>query len=426
MFNKYIGFPLFSAPAGQGGSADPGLTSNRWAIAIAAVVMQVCLGGLYGWSVFVKPLSAAEGWSLTQVSLSFTLSLIFLGIGSVLGGIWQDRSGPRVVATAGGVLYGLGYVLAAKATSSHSLVGVYAGYGVVAGLGMGMAYICPVATLVKWFPDRKGLMTGIAVSGYGAGALLMCPLAARQIAAKGPAVTFLTLGLAYLVITVAMAQFYRNPRPGWRPPGWAPPPALKTGQTDCTVGEALRTPQFWLLWTMLFLNVSAGITIISQASPMAQQVTGMTAAAAAGVVGVVSLFNAAGRVVWAALSDRFGRANVLFLLYLTQALVLFAMPHLNTGVGFTTAAALIGFCYGGGFGLMPSFTADFFGSKSIGGIYGWILLAWGAGGIPAPMLAAWLRQTSGVYTMAIHGVAMVMVVALMLPPAARRLQKAMV
>jgi MFS transporter, OFA family, oxalate/formate antiporter len=417
--------PVKSVSADKGHAQRSTPVPSRWAIAVAAVVMQICLGGLYGWSVFVRPLSAAEGWTLTQVALCFTLSLVFLGIGSVLGGMWQDRSGPRLVATAGGVLYGLGYALAAWAVSSHSLLGVYAGYGVVAGLGMGMAYICPVATLVKWFPDRKGLMTGIAVCGYGAGALLMCPFAARQIAASGPAATFLTLGIVYLLITVAMAQFFRNPEPGWQPSGWTPPSAsANAAKDDYSVGRALRTPQFWLLWTMLFLNVSAGITIISQASPMAQQNAGMTVTAAAGVVGIVSLFNAAGRVVWAALSDRYGRAPVLFVLFLTQAIVLFALPHLTGRLSFTAAAALIGFCYGGGFGLMPSFTADFFGSRSIGGIYGWILLAWGAGGIPAPMLAAWLRQTSGVYTMAIYGVAFIMIVALVLPPVASRLQRA--
>ncbi len=395
---------------------------NRWMIAAAAVVMQICLGAVYGWSVFVKPLIAAEHWTLTQVSLNFTLAIAFLGVGTVIGGLWMDRSGPRLVAATGGVLYGLGYIISSFAVSHGSLLGLYVGYGVFAGLGMGMAYITPVATLAKWFPDRRGLMTGVAVCGYGAGALVMSPIAARLILSRGIPFTFLSLGVVYLILVVITAQWYVNPPQGWRPAGWVPTSAVAKAATtsEFTVSESMRTWQFWLLWLMLFLNVSAGIMIISQASPMAQQLVGLTAVAAAGIVGVISIFNALGRVFWAWVSDLIGRATVYFILFAIQAAVFFTLPHLHTAATFTTAVALIGLCYGGGFGTMPSFTADFFGAKYMGGIYGWILLAWGAGVIPSPILIARVHQKTGVYAPAINVIAIVMVVSLVAPLLARR------
>jgi OFA family oxalate/formate antiporter-like MFS transporter len=395
---------------------------NRWAIAVAAVIMQVCLGAVYGWSVFVKPLVGREHWTLTQVSLTFTLAIAFLGIGTVIGGLWMDRIGPRKVASVAGVLYGLGFLIAAWAIANNSLGGLYLGYGVISGIGMGMGYICPVATLAKWFPDRRGLMTGVAVCGYGAGALVMSPIAARLIVSRGIPFTFVALGLVYLVVVVITAQFYANPPQGWRPAGWVPNTAVsKAASTyDFTVKEAMSTWQFWLLWVMLFLNVSAGIMIISQASPMAQQIVGLTALQAAGIVGVISIANAIGRVLWAAVSDWLGRAKVYFLLFLIQAIIFFALPRAHTTAMFATLVFIIGLCYGGGFGTMPSFTADFFGSKFMGGIYGWILLAWGAGAIPSPLLIAHVRQTTGQYATAIHAIAILMVVSLVLPLLARR------
>jgi MFS transporter, OFA family, oxalate/formate antiporter len=398
------------------------MTTNRWLIALAAVVMQICLGAAYGWSVFVAPLVTMTGWTLTQVSLNFTFAIAFLGLGTIIGGLWQDRSGPRPVATVAGVIYGISYLLAGWFASQHSLWGMYVSYGCLGGIGMGMGYITPVATITKWFPDRRGLMTGVAVAGYGAGALIMSPFAARSIAARGIPLTFEILGVVYLIVVVLAAQFYRNPPAGWRPEGWQPSGAVATAAStyDFSVAEAMRTPQFWMLMLMLFLNVSAGIMIISQASPMAQQLVHMTPLAAAGMVGLISIFNGAGRVFWAFVSDYIGRARVYFLLYAIQAVVLFTLPHLTSVGSFSAALAIIGLCYGGGFGTMPSFTADFFGSKYMGGIYGWILLAWGAAAIPSPILVARLRQTTGRYDQAIYTVAVVMVVALVLPLIVRR------
>ena len=394
---------------------------NRWIIAAAAVVMQICLGAVYGWSVFVKPLVAQNHWALTEVSLNFTLAVAFLGLGTIIGGLWLDRVGPRKVATVGGIIYGLGYILAGFAAQRGSLYGMYATYGALGGFGMGMGYITPVATLVKWFPERRGLMTGVAVAGYGAGALIFSPIAARLIQTMGIPPTFWIFGVVYLILVVASAQFYSNPPQGWAPAGWVPTSAVAKSATTAnfTVSEAMSTWQFWLLWFMLFLNVSAGIMIISQASPIAQQLAGMTALAAAGMVGLISIFNGVGRVFWAWVSDIIGRANVFFLLYVIQAVIFFMLPRIHNLTLFSAMFALIGLCYGGGFGTMPSFTADFFGPKYMGGIYGWILLAWGAGAIPSPILIAHVRQNTGNYTPAIHVIAIVMLCSLVLPILAR-------
>src|SRR3954463_347762 len=398
------------------------MTVNRWGIAAAAVVMQVCLGAAYGWSVFVSPLAALTGWTLTQISVNFTLAIAFLGVGTIVGGLWQDRVGPRRVATVAGVIYGVSYLLAGYFASAHSLAGLYFSYGLLSGIGMGMGYITPVATITKWFPDRRGLMTGVAVAGYGAGALIMSPFAARSIVARGVPATFEILGAVYLVLVVAAAQFYCNPPAGWRPANWQPTRTVaKAASTyDFTVQDAMRTPQFWMLWLILFLNVSAGIMIISQASPMAQQLAHMTPVAAAGMVGLISIFNGAGRVFWAWVSDYLGRARVYLLLYVIQAVIFMMLPRLTNLTLFSAAFAIIGLCYGGGFGTMPSFTADFFGSRFMGGIYGWILLAWGAGAIPSPILIARLRQTTGAYDQAIYAIAGLMLIAIVLPLLVRR------
>jgi MFS transporter, OFA family, oxalate/formate antiporter len=384
---------------------------SRWCIAVAAVVMQICLGAAYGWSVFVQPLVRAEHWSLQQVSAVFSLAIFCLGIGTVIGGAWQDRVGPRVVASIAGVLYGLGYLVAAHAVSVHSLSMLYLGYGVASGIGMGMGYICPIATLVKWFPERRGLMTGIAVCGYGIGALVMSAFAAPSIGRIGVPATFTALGFTYLVLVVTTAQFYRTPETV----AVATSPNLLSRTSDFTTREAVKTTQFWVAWLMLFVNVSGGIMIISQASPMAQQMAGFTPLTAAGVVGVIAIFNGLGRVAWAAVSDYIGQIQVFAILFALEALVFIALPRLRTPGLFSAAVAVVGFAYGGGFGTMPSLTADLFGSKNIGGIYGVVLLAWGLGAVPSPLLIAFVHQRTGEYSTAIHVVAVVMLFSIFLP-----------
>ncbi|MGI6128308.1 MAG: OFA family MFS transporter [Planifilum sp.] len=397
---------------------------NRWTIVAAAILMQIALGAVYGWSVFVHPLMEAYGWSQSEVTLAFTLAILFLGFGTILGGLLQDRKGPRLVATIAGVLYGLGYILTSLATSLPVL---YLTYGVIGGVAMGMGYIVPVAVLVKWFPDKRGLITGLAVCGYGAGALLMSPIATWMIESYGLSTTFTLLGIAYLIMVTGAAQFYRNPPEGWTPPGWKPTEQQKEIRSagDFGVREALRTRQFWMLFTILFLNVSAGIMIISQASPMGQEIIHLDAVeSAALVVGMISLFNAFGRIFWAAVSDWIGRRRVFIIMFLLQALLFLILPNLSTVGWFIAATALIALCYGGGFGTMPSFCADYFGTKNAGGIYGWMLLAWGLAAVPSPLMIAWVREVTGTYTIALYVIAAVMAVAVLLPLIVRPPRKA--
>jgi OFA family oxalate/formate antiporter-like MFS transporter len=395
---------------------------NRWGIAIAAVCMQICLGAAYGWSVFKNPLMRAEHWTETSVQLNFTLTIVCFGLGTIIGGFWQDRQGPRRVATFASILYGLGYVLAGVASAQHSLYGLYLGYGMLAGIGMGIGYICPVTMLAKWFPDKRGLMTGIAVCGYGFGAFLMSPIAAWEILHYSVPRTFETLGVAYLILTFAAAQFFANPPADWVPPGWVPRTSVAKAatRTDFTLPEAFGTWQLYLLFLLLFLNNSSGLMIIGQASPMAQEMVGMPVVRAAGAVGFISLFNGLGRIFWAWISDHIGRAHVYFLLYLIQFLTYFALLRIHSWIFFGIAYAFVGLCYGGGLGTMPSFTADYFGSKSMGAIYGAVLFVGNLSAIPSPLLIAKIHQSAGRYEPALRLAMTVMLCSLILPLLSRK------
>src|SRR5438105_3899781 len=246
-------------------------TSNRWVIAIAGVFLQIALGAVYAWSVFRVPLAKQFGWSISEVTLTFTISIFVLGVAAFFGGLWLNRKGPRIVALTGGFLYGAGIFLASF--SGHKLWWLYLTYGVIGGIGVGFSYIVPVAVLVKWFPDRRGLITGVAVGGFGAGALITAPLANRLIQSVGVLSTFAYLGIAFFLVTVVSGCFMQNPPEGWKPRGWAPIGTQGTQRSsrDYTLRDALRTWQWWALWLLLFLNTSAGISIISQESPLFQE-----------------------------------------------------------------------------------------------------------------------------------------------------------
>ncbi len=393
---------------------------NRWWIAAGGVLMQLALGAVYAWSVFVKPLATSFGWSIAQITLTFSIAIFLLGIGAFIGGLWMNRKGPRVVGIAAGVLYGLGVLLASL--SAHKLGVLYAAYGVLGGLGVGLGYIVPVATLVKWFPDKRGMITGIAVAGFGAGALITAPVAAWLIKQVGVLHTFAILGIVYFFMVTIGALIMRNPPAGWTPQGWKPSERMQAQRStrDYTFKEALGTWQWYALWGILFLNVFAGISIISQAAPMAQQLTGVTALVAAGMVGIISIANGTGRLAWAWLSDAIGRRNVFISMYLLQVLIFFAIPYMSSFVLFTTLAFIVLLCYGGGFGTMPAFATDYFGSKNIGPIYGLMLTAWGFGGVLGPMLTAFLRESTGGYAQALHIIAVILLLATILPIVIRR------
>ncbi|MDX6444787.1 MAG: transporter, family, oxalate/formate antiporter [Blastocatellia bacterium] len=395
-------------------------TQNRWVIAAAGVFMQIALGAVYAWSVFRAPLVKQFGWSISEVTLTFTISIFVLGIAAFLGGLWLNRKGPRVVAITGGILYGLGVFLASF--SANKLWWLYLSYGLIGGIGLGLSYIVPVAVLVKWFPDRRGLITGIAVGGFGAGALITAPVATSLIQSVGVLNTFAYLGIAYLIVTVVASLFMQNPPEGWRPAGWTPT-ASQTSQRagrDYTLGEALRTWQWYGLWLLLFLNTFAGISIISQEAPIFQQLVGASAVVAASMVGIASIGNAFGRVFWAWVSDVITRRATFFVMFAAQVLLFWFLPSVASVTVMTIVAFVVLMCYGGGFGTMPAFAADYFGSKNVGPIYGLMLTAWGCASAVGPLLIAYMRQTTGSYTGALHVIAGVMAVSALLPILVRR------
>jgi OFA family oxalate/formate antiporter-like MFS transporter len=393
-------------------------TNNRWVIAIAGVFFQIALGAVYAWSVFRVPLAKQFGWSISEVTLTFTISIFVLGIAAFFGGLWLNRKGPRIVALTGGVLYGLGVFLA---SFSPNLWWLYLSYGFIGGIGLGLGYIVPVAVLVKWFPDRRGLITGIAVGGFGAGALITAPVATRLIQSVGVLSTFAYLGIGYLIVTVIAGAFMQNPPDGWKPEGWSPT-ATETAQRaghDFKLGEALRTWQWYALWLLLFLNTCAGISVISQEAPIFQELTRVTAVVAGGMVGVASLGNAVGRVLWAWVSDLITRRATFFLMFLLQVLLFWFLPNIGAATLMTIVTFVVLMCYGGGFGTMPAFTADYFGPKNVGPIYGLMLTAWGFASAFGPLFIAHMRETTGSYSGALRVIAGVMAVSTLLPIAVR-------
>ena len=354
-------------------------------------------------------------WSSPDVTLTFTICILVLGVSSFFGGLWLNRKGPRIVALTGGFLYGLGVFLASF--SANKLWWLYLSYGVIGGIGLGFSYIVPVAVLVKWFPDRRGLITGVAVGGFGAGALITAPLATHLIQNVGVLRTLACLGLGYLIVTMVSGYFMQNPPDGWKPAGWAPSALISSQRAakDYTFSGALATWQWWALWLLLFLNTSAGISVISQEAPMFQELTKASAIVAAGMVGIASIGNAAGRVLWAWISDGITRRWTFAVMFLLQVALFWVLPGLASVGVVTVVAFIILMCYGGGFGTMPAFVADYFGSKNVGPIYGLMLTAWGAASAFGPLLIAYLRQSSGAYTSGLHIVAAVMALSTVLP-----------
>ncbi len=388
---------------------------NRWGIAAAGFLLQMALGAAYAWSVFRAPLAKQFHWSISEVTFTFTISIFVLGVSAFFGGLWLNKRGPRVVALTGGFLYGLGVFLASF--SADKLWWLYLSYGLIGGIGLGFSYIVPVAVLVKWFPDRRGLITGVAVGGFGAGALVTAPAANALIQSVGVLPTFAYLGVAYLVVTMATGYFMQNPPNGWKPAGWVVSATQKAQRAtkDYTLGEALKTWQWWALWALLFLNTSAGISLISQESPLFQEIAKASVIVAAGMVGIVSIGNAVGRIFWAWISDVLTRRWTLAVMFLLQVGLFWILPGITSVLVLTAVSFIILLCYGGGFGTMPAFAADYFGSKNVGPIYGLMLTAWGSASAFGPLLIAHMRQASGSYASGLHVIAGIMAVSIVLP-----------
>jgi MFS transporter, OFA family, oxalate/formate antiporter len=382
-------------------------TPNRWVVAVISTLQMVSLGTVYAWSYFQKPLCDTYHWSNSQVAWAFSLAICFLGLAAAVGGLLLPRTGPTRLALLGGVLFGSGYLLAALALRMHSLPLLYIGYGVIGGTGLGLGYVAPVATVARWFPDRKGFATGMVVMGFGFGALLMskviAPLLLAQLAGD-MARLFAVMGVLFLLVTVPAAAFVRNPPAGWLPPGYAPPPASAVGgpyEWVRGVRACILSGEFALLWLIFFCNITAGIAIIGFQSPLFQDICskadpalgkGALARYGATLIAVSSLFNGVGRFFWGGLSDRLGRRETFRLILSSQLLAFALLLYTDSPLLFALLVCYILLCYGGGFGTMPSFVLDLFGSRVMPAVYGTILTAWAAAGIAGPQLVALIKD----------------------------------
>ncbi len=391
---------------------------NRWRFVFAALVMQVCLGVLYAWSVFRPPLQALNGWDPTMVGMPYNFSLLFFTVGMIIAGFWQDKAGPRLVGSVGGIFLGLGCLLASFMVQNYS--GLVIAYGVLGGLGVGFAYVTPIATCVKWFPDKRGTIVGLAVLGFGAGSLIFGPVLEKimglealkaQLTAGGAGgdalkaallnnptlagniqTTFLTIGIAFLILVIGAAQFYKVPPAGYRPPGWNPPTAAGPATKEhFSPGEMVRTWQFYALWILYFLGAAVGLVAIGQAKPLitpaydAASKAGLWVLTGGWAVGIMAAFNGVGRLAWGSLSDKVGRnltTFLMFCLYIVASLIMIFFGIKNTSyVAVLLGLCFTGFAYGGYLAMLPAFTADYYGSTKVGTNYGIIFTAWGISGM---------------------------------------------
>ena len=388
---------------------------NRWWIAIAGVCMQMALGSAYAWSVFRIPFSKEFGWSITQITWIFLISWFFLGSSTVVGGLWMKRKGPRVVAMVAGLLWGGGVFLASL--SAHRLWWLYLTYGVIGGIGLGMGYIVPITVLVKWFPDRRGLITGIAVAGFGAGALFSAPAAGYLIQHLGLMPTFAYLGVAYGIVAITAGAFMQNPPDAWKPGGWTPSASQISQRCDrdYTLGEALGTWQWWAICFLMSINTMSGLSIVTQASPIFQELGKASVATAAFLVGVMALGNGAGRIFWSWISDLTTRKTAFFTMYLVEAILFWSYHSIHSLWLLAIVTFVLVMCYGGAYGITPAFAADYFGPRDVGSIFGLMMLPWAFAAVFGPLLFAYLRQINGNYTQALYLIAGTMTVALILP-----------
>ncbi|MCM2293384.1 OFA family MFS transporter [Allorhizobium sp. BGMRC 0089] len=456
---------------------------NRWKVPPASIAIHLCIGSVYAWSIFNPPLTKEMGvvaasssdWALQSVVWIFSVAIVFLGLAAAFGGKWLEEVGPRMVGVTAAFLWGGGFLIGGLGIVTHQLWLLYFGYGVLGGCGLGLGYVSPVSTLIRWFPDRRGMATGLAIMGFGGGAMVATPInewllglyyhapqylgaetavklvteggrrmaevnghmvevvtaTAKQLASApvamqpgvyvagtgntGAAMTFFTLGIAYFIVMMIAAFSYRVPREGWKPAGWTPPTADAAAKRMITsrhvdIDQALKTPQFYLLWIVLCFNVTAGIGVLSVAKTMMTEIFGTTlplvvdSAFAATYVFMISVFNMVGRFFWASISDYIGRKNTYFVFFVLGIALYLSVPYAATQVGahpavmwlvlFYGATMIIFTMYGGGFSTIPAYLADIFGTKYVGGIHGRLLTAWSAAGVLGPLAITQLRESS--------------------------------
>ncbi|HWK47151.1 MAG TPA: OFA family MFS transporter [Stellaceae bacterium] len=386
---------------------------NRFLVPPAALAVHLAIGQVYAFSTFNLPMtkligitqSAPDDWSLTQLGVIFSIAIAFLGISAAVCGRWVEEGGPRRAMFTAALCFSGGFLVSSLGIAQHNIWLIYLGYGVLGGCGLGIGYISPVSTLIKWFPDRPGMATGMAIMGFGGGALIGAPLSVmlmgyfKTATSLGVAETFITMGAVYFVFMMIGAVMVKLPPAGWAPEGYTPSVVAKKLVTSANVhaDQAIRTRQFWLLWGVLCLNVTAGIGVLGQASPMIQEMFPghITAAAAGGFVGLLSLFNMGGRFVWSSASDYLGRRNT-YMIYFALGFVVYLMVPTTGQLGsvalFVAGFAIILSMYGGGFATVPAYLRDVFGTMHVGAIHGRLLTAWSTAGVLGPTLVNLIRQ----------------------------------
>mgnify|MGYP003587071237 CR=1 FL=1 len=369
---------------------------NRWLIAGSAVGIHICIGSVYAWSVLSKPLMKEFGVGLKEIQWTFSLAILFLGLSAAFMGSYVEKAGPRKAGLISTFFFCSGLLGSSLAVSLQSLPLLYMFYGVIGGVGLGIGYIAPVSTLVKWFPEKRGFATGIAIMGFGLASLVAGPLIQLLLQQFGLTVTFQILALSYLLVMTPSALYLA-------------PPSLRTtasengsrcpitGAVQVSANNAMKTWQFWTLWWMLFTNITCGIGLLSVASPMAQETAGMSPLAAAAMVGGIGLINGIGRLFWASVSDYLGRANTYIAFFILQSFAFFWLAKTSDSIAFQFLVYLIISCYGGGFSTVPAFLSDLFGAKELSAVHGKILTAWAAAGVVGPLFVAWVKDSTQSY-----------------------------
>lgn len=382
------------------------MKKNRWLIALSAIAIHLSIGSVYAYSVLKYPIVENLGWSDRTVTVSFTIAIALLGTSAASFGRFVEKWGPRKSATIAAFFFASGQVIAGFGMLSSSVTLFYLGYGVIGGIGLGLGYISPVSTLVKWFPDRRGLATGMAVMGFGAGSLIAAPVITQLIKGVGLHNMFFIMAAVYFILMISGASYIVKPVEGYMPNLTATKAKkakkITPSLQQLNAQEAIRTPRFWLLWMMMFINISTGIMLISAASPLAQTKTGMTATAAATMVGIMGLFNGGGRLGWSAFSDRLGRSNVFLMFFGVEAMIMLLLPNVTNALLLQVLIFITVSMYGGGFALLPAFISDLFGTRQLGAIHGLLLTAWSAAGVFGPLLVAYINDATGSYNTAFY------------------------
>lgn len=379
------------------------MKKNKWLIVLSAIGIHICIGSVYAWSVLTKPIMQAMGFTLQETTWTFSIAILFLGLSAGFLGSYVEKHGPRRSGLVSTVFFGIGMLGTAFALSQHSLLLMYLFYGVIGGIGLGTGYITPVSTLVKWFPNNRGLATGLAIMGFGFASLIAGPVMQLLIAKYGLITNFIILGCVYMVIMTASSLYLEPPKVPAATEVKAKLASLpENNQAQYTVNEAMKTWHFYALWWIFFTNITCGIGLLAVASPMAQEVIQMTPLAAASMVGIIGLLNGLGRIVWSTISDYIGRRNTYIMFFLLEIAAFYMLASVTDSFLFQALIFLIITCYGGGFSCMPAYLSDLFGTKQLSAIHGRILTAWGLAGIAGPLLLSWIKETTNSYSITLY------------------------